>query len=459
MSNSFNLQSSMMQYAARHGFLTHGSKLLAAVSGGIDSMAMLHLLHDASFNTVAVHCNFGLRGDESKFDEDFVQTEAGKLGIPCRTKYFDTMAYAAQNGLSTQMAARELRYQWFYELADSEDFDAIAIAHHRDDRIETLLINLSRGTSISGLTGIRPRNGKIIRPLLFASRNEIETYVKTNEIAFREDSSNTTDKYARNYIRHHLIPGLEQFFPGMRQAMERSMEQFSEVELFYNESIECYKNQIVTKKDGLMYIDLQGLTQAPSPQTLLYEILKPFGFSNAVAADILHGRRKNVTSCESTGRQFFSDTHRLVYDRQSLILQKMENEWSSEYLIDEHTSNMETPIRLKIEKFDRYAGFTPDTNPNIACMDADKLQFPLVLRKWRHGDRFRPLGMKSMKKLSDFFTDAKFSLIEKERCWVLVSGEQIAWIVGLRIDDRFKITQKTRRILSMNYTNEHEFSD
>ena len=445
MSNSLNLQISMLQYAACHGFLTPGSKILSAVSGGIDSMVMLHLLHSADINTVAAHCNFGLRGDESNLDEDFVKTETNKMGINCLMKQFDTSAYSVQNGLSIQMAARELRYRWFHELSMQENFDAIAIAHNRNDRIETLFTNLARGTGIHGLTSIRPENGKIIRPLLFASRSEIEAYAKMHGIAFREDSSNATDKYARNYIRHHVIPGLEQFFPGTQQAIERSMEHFSAIELFYNEAIERYKNQVVTVKDDLIYIDLQGLAKSPSSSTLLYEILKPYGFPNSIAAEILSG---NTKSCASTGRQFFSDTHRLVYDRQSLIIQKTENEASHEYLIDEHTSIINIPFHLKIEKFDKYSGFTPDTSPNIACLDGDKLQFPLLLRKWQHGDTFRPLGMKNLKKLSDFFIDAKLSLIEKERRWVLVSGGQIAWIVGMRIDDRFKITKQTTTVLT-----------
>ena len=434
------MQNLMLQYATQRRFLTPGSKVLAAVSGGIDSMVMLHLLHDASVNITAAHCNFGLRGDESNLDEDFVKTETEKLGVECRVKHFDTSAYAAQNSLSIQMAARELRHRWFQELTEHEGFDAVAIAHNRDDRIETLFINLARGTGIHGLSGIRPTNGKIIRPLLFASRNEIEAYAKTRGIAFREDSSNKSDKYARNYIRRHVIPGMEQFFAGMRQSMERSMEHFSEVELFYNEAIERYKKQVVSEKDDLLYIDLQSLYQSPSPPTLLYEILKPYGFANSIAAEIC----RDAKSFVSSGKQFFSHTHRLVHDRKSLILQKIEKEpQHDEYLIDEHTTEIETPIRLKIEKFDKYPEFTPDSNPNIAYLDGDKLQFPLVLRKWKHGDKFRPLGMKNMKKLSDFFIDAKLSLIEKEQRYVLVSGEQIAWIVGMRIDDRFKITGKT----------------
>jgi len=433
--------------------LNPGSKVLAAVSGGIDSMVMLRLLHDAGVNTVAAHCNFGLRGDESKLDEDFVKTETAKLGIPCSVQQFDTCAYAAQNGLSIQMAARELRHRWFHELSVQEGCDAIAIAHNRDDRIETLLINLARGTGIHGLTGIRPASGKIVRPLLFVSRNEIEVYAKTQGVGFREDSSNATDKYARNYIRHHIIPGMEQFFPGARQAMERSMEHFSAVELFYNEAIERYKNEIVTSKNGLIYIDLQGLSRSPSPPALLYEILKPFGFSNSTAAEVLQGC-SDVKFCVSTGRQFFSDTYRLVHDRQLLVLEKLNSDAPRKYLIDEHTLYIyvtEIPVGLAIDRFDKYAGFTPDTDPNIACLDGDKLQYPLLLRKWEHGDRFRPLGMKKMKKLSDFLINAKLSLIEKDRCRVLVSGGEIAWIAGLRVDDRFKITDKTTKVVRFNF--------
>ena len=436
---SLDFKTLMLQYATRYGFFTAGSKILVAVSGGVDSMAMLHLLHDAGINIVAAHCNFKLRGDESDLDEDFVKTETAKLGVPCRVTHFDTSAYASLNGLSIQIAARELRYRRFHELAKQEKFDAIAIAHNRDDRIETLFINLARGTGIHGLASIRPRNGKIIRPLLFASRTEIEEYVKIRNIAFREDSSNATDKYARNHIRHNVIPGLEQFFPGMRQAIERSIEHFSEVELFYNNTIEHYKNKIVSAKDDLIYIDLTALRESPSSPTLLYEILKPFGFSNSIAAEVLEEQR--------SGRQFFSATHRLVRDRQSLILQKSDSKPSPAILIDEQCSSLDFPLRIEIDKFDRYPEFTPDTAPNIACMDGDKLTYPLLLRKWEHGDKFRPLGMKNMKKLSDFFTDAKLSLIEKERCRVLVSDGQIAWIAGLRIDDRFKITDKTKKIV------------
>ena len=438
-----NLQTAMMQYIDRYQLLKPGDKVLVAVSGGIDSTVMMHLLYAAGIDMVVAHCNFGLRGDESDGDEVFVKNEADKLGILYETTHFDTSAYASQNGLSIQMAARELRYRWFYKLAMQVKADAIAIAHNRDDRIETLLINLARGTSIQGLAGIRQQNEKIIRPLLFASRSDIEDYAREHIVGFREDSSNITDKYARNYIRHHVIPGLEEYFPGVRQNMERSMEHFSAIGMIYNEAIERYKDQVISHKDGLLYIDLKGLKQCPSPPTLLYEILKPFGFSNSVATKIFETQYV-------PGKQFFSNTSRLVFDRQSMIVQKLESEELRECLIDEHIRHIDnTTFRMMIEKFDLYPGFIPDTNPDSAFLDGDKLQYPLLLRKWNHGDKFRPLGMKNMKKLSDFFTNTKLSLVEKDRCKVLVSGGQIVWVVGMRIDDRYKITNKTKTIIKL----------
>ena len=434
----------MLQYADSKRLLKPDSKILAAVSGGVDSMVMMRLLHDAGVKMCVAHCNFGLRGKESDLDEEFVKAETEKSGIKCFVEHFDTIGYASQNGISIQMAAREQRYRWFNELAERDSFDAIAIAHNSDDSIETLFINLARGTSIHGLTGIRPKNGKIIRPLLFASSNEIRDYAKTNEIAFREDSSNESDKYARNHIRHNVIPAIEKFFPAIKQSIERSLEHFTAVEMFYNEAIEQYKCKIITTIDDLVYIDLPGLMQSPSPQALLYEILKPYSFPTTTAEEILKDRK------HTSGRQFFSDTHRLVLDRQKLILSLRHSALDAE-----NPSYVDINI-LKMEKFKKYTGFTPDTDHNTACLDDDKLRYPLLLRKWEHGDTFRPLGMKCKKKLSDFFIDEKLSLIEKEKCLVLVSDGQIAWIVGLRIDDRFKIRKETKNIVRIKKSINHK---
>ncbi len=446
---SVDLQQLFLQYAGKHHLELSGNKVLAAVSGGIDSMVMLHLLHAVGADCAVAHCNFNLRGDESDGDEFFVKEKTAGYGFELHVGSFDTIGYAGEKDLSIQMAARELRYGWFEELSVQHGYDIIAIAHNRDDRIETLFINLARGTGIHGLTGIKPRNGKLIRPLLFASREDIIAYAKINNIVFREDSSNKTDKYVRNYIRHHVIPGLERFFPGMQQTIDRNIEYFSGIEAIYNEALIRFMKEIVHKKNGLVYIDLQALFLSPSPVTLLYEILNPFGFSNAVATDVLND------ATYPSGRQFFSDTHRLLYDRKTLVVQMLEKEKPQEYLIDHHISHIDIPICLNIEMFDRYPGFKPDTQRDIACLDFHKLQFPLLLRKWEHGDAFRPLGMTNMKKLSDFFIDQKLSLIEKEQCWVLASAGQIVWIVGLRIDDRFKITDETAAIMRIEWIKEN----
>ena len=436
-----DLQTSFVRYAEKHRLLPEGGRVLAAVSGGIDSMVMLRLLRDAGMDCAVAHCNFGLRGEESDGDEQFVKTEASTTGCPLHTVRFDTEAHAESKGISIQMAARELRYGWFEELACKHDYSAVAIAHHRDDRIETLFINLARGTGIRGLTGIKPASGLYVRPLLFASRNEITAYAESCGIAYREDSSNAGDKYARNFIRHHIIPGLERFFPGLQTSIERDIEHFSGAEAFYEEAIERFKQQVTFVKDGLTCIDLPALLDSPSPTTLLFEILNPFGFSRTVITDILDNAEHH------SGRQFFSNTHRLITDRQSLTIQPIEKQTAARYEIEESASEIYTPVRWSIRQFDNYSGFVPDANPNVACLDRRQLHFPLLLRKWEHGDSFRPLGMKHSKKLSDFFINNKLSLIEKERLRVLVSGEQIVWVTGMRIDDRFKITDQTRRIV------------
>ncbi|MDR2039190.1 MAG: tRNA lysidine(34) synthetase TilS [Bacteroidales bacterium] len=434
------LQQRFLEYIRQYKLFTPESKLLVAVSGGIDSMVMLHLLHSVTSDCVVAHCNFGLRGDESDADEDFVVRKANDLACHIHTIKFDTKTYADRNGISIQMAARDLRYQWFADLLSRYHYDYVTVAHNRDDRIETLFINLARGTGIKGLAGIQPKTEQIIRPLLFASRDEIVAYAQQENIVFREDSSNASDKYARNYIRHHLIPGLENFFPGVRKIIERDIDHFSGVEALYKDSVERFR-RIVTKAQGEdLLIDHQQLMETPSPPDLLFEIIRPYGFSPAVADDVLG-------KVWESGRRFFSKTHQLLCDRKEIMISPLKNIGPGQFPVDLSRKEMKVPIHLKIDHFDVSPGYVPDKDPNIACLDADTLHPPLFLRKWQDGDRFQPIGMKKMKKLSDFFIDRKLSLLEKEQLWILVSDGKIVWIPGYRMDERYKITDRTKRVV------------
>ena len=435
------MQDKFKQYITRHRLLSPGDRVLAAVSGGIDSMVMSDLLHSLGIDYSMAHCNFQLRGDESDGDECFITQKAAGLNIPIHVTRFDTSGFARSNGISIQMAARELRYKWFGELLEEYHYDHIAIAHNSDDRLETLWINMGRGTGIHGLTGIRPGNGRIIRPLLFASRKEITAYAELHQVTFREDSSNASDKYARNYIRHHLIPGMEKFFPGFRAIMDRNMDHFSGTEMIYNEAVENYKKLIVSHVGEQLHIDLAQLMRCPSPAALLFEIIHGSGFSHTSVTDILDQTQ------DRSGKKFLSRTHQIIFDRDKLIMYPLATGETAEYPVSGNDCNVDYPLSLSIEKFDICPGFEITHDPLTACLDAGMVCFPLTLRKWRPGDSFYPLGMNNSKKLSDFFIDQKLSLREKEQVWILESAGQIAWIIGHRIDNRYKVTGNTKKVI------------
>ena len=422
-----------------------GQKVLLAVSGGMDSMAMLELFFESSYEVGVAHCNFQLRGKESDEDEDFVREVAKSKKLPFYSKAFDTNAFAEAKNISIQMAARDLRYEYFREIAEEYNYDLIATAHHLDDQAETFFINLARGSGIAGFHGIRAKNGKLIRPLMFARREEIEAYIREKNISYREDSSNSSLKYIRNKVRHQIIPLMTEINPAFDTEIGYTIKRMAQTEEIFREYIALKKAEIFEEHEGAILLDIDKVKELPAVDTFLYELISDFGFNKDDVASILQ------TFGEAPGRQFFSATHRLVVDRKKMIIVPIETSYSEKdtYTIEADTAEISDPLGLKFSRHQR-SSYQITSNRSVASLDLDKLNFPLKLRKWQEGDNFFPLGMKNRKKLSDFFIDEKYSIIQKENCWLLCSGDDIVWIVGDRIDDRFKVTNATVEVLEVS---------
>lgn len=418
--------------------------LLVGVSGGIDSIVLLDLLHRTGLAFAVAHCNFRLRGEESDRDEIFVKELAGRYEKPYFSQAFDTAEFATEHGISIEMAARELRYEWFEEIRRIHHFDWIAVAHNSDDQAETFFLNLARGTGISGLTGIKAVNGKVVRPLLFASRKEIESYASAHKLLFREDSSNALTVYQRNRIRHLLLPIMEELNPSFRASMQETIGHLRDASSIFYQAIERARDRVTLINSGSdLTLSLSELKLLSPLSTYLFEFLKPFHFNGDVVKEIVKALEGQ------SGKQFFSMTHRVVLDREVLLVQKLTELSDARFYLDEDCERMEHPIKLMISSQIRTDSLNLNTVTSTALIDKDKLQFPLILRRWQKGDSFQPLGMKGIKKLSDFFVDEKFSLTDKENCWLLTNGEEIIWIVGVRLDDRYKITPDTTNVLEV----------
>ncbi|WP_281336058.1 tRNA lysidine(34) synthetase TilS [Flavobacterium eburneipallidum] len=417
----------------------NNKKLLLATSGGLDSMVMVDLLHQLSFDIAMAHCNFQLRGLESFGDQKFVQNYAEANNIELFLTQFDTEAFAKDYKLSTQVAARELRYNWFYELLETEKYDYILTAHHADDNLETFLINLARGTGLDGLTGIPAQNENVIRPLLIFSRSEIAQYAKENNIDWREDSSNASDKYLRNKIRHDLVPVLKELNPDFLASFYKTQTYLQEVQTMVEDAAIMVYQQVAKEKGEDIYFDLNQLKKLPNYKSYLYQWLNEFGFS---AWDDIY----DLVAGQS-GKQVFSPEFRLLKNRDFLILSPINEERVEEvYFINKNQTEVKIPLKLA---FSKVADISLVSNSTI-FVDENKLQFPLVLRPWQEGDVFQPFGMEGKsKKVSKFFKDEKLSLIEKEKTWILVSNNQIVWIVGIRQDERFRVTDSTQNILKI----------
>lgn len=413
--------------------------VIVGVSGGTDSVVLLDLLQKLDYKCIIAHCNFNLRKDESKRDESFVRTLSKANQIPLYVIDFETNEYATTNNISIEMAARELRYSWFEKLCRENDAQAIAVGHHLDDNIETMLLNLTRGTGLKGLTGMPVRNGNIVRPLLNISRNEISQYLNENKLKFVEDGSNASTEFLRNKIRHQLIPLIEEMNPAFRQTMKQTQENLQDTYHIFQTQINRIKNETVSLSENKTAVNINKLKQYTEKETILFEILREYHFHP--------DQIRQISDSLDTiaGKMFFSPTHALLRDREHLIIQLLDK--TAVQSVSENVK--EQASQLLMRTFDKDKDFVYSKDQHVIHLDADKIVMPLTQRKWQAADYFYPLGMKNKKKLSDFLIDEKIDRFEKENVQVLLSGNQIVWVIGLRIDDRFKITAETRRILEI----------
>jgi tRNA(Ile)-lysidine synthase len=450
-------------------------KLLLAVSGGLDSVVLCELCKQAGYDFTIAHCNFQLRQEESERDENFVRELGKKYAVEVLVKKFETEKYAAENKLSIQVAARELRYQWFGELLTKmkSDFNHegsdcqlptanwLLTAHHANDNIETLLMNFFKGTGINGLHGILPRQGHIIRPLLFAKKEELVEFALANKLSFVEDSSNASDKYTRNYFRNQLIPDLQKVFPQVEDNLLNNIERFREIEILYRQSVDMAKQKLPEKKGNEIHIPVLKLLKTAALNSIVYEIIKDYGFTAHQTEEVI------ALLKAGSGKYISSANYRIIKNRNWLIIAPNENTQAETILI-EGEGNLQFAIgslqvkkiifnnpRLKDtvgQEFSIINAQRPVDDQCTAQLNADEIKFPLLLRKWKPGDYFYPLGMKKKKKLSRFFIDQKLSLTQKEKTWVIEMDKKIIWVVGLRIDDRFKITDSTKNMLQITLT-------
>ena len=430
------MQKQFLKYCSKIG-LNQQSTVLVAVSGGLDSMALLHLFQSSNFEIIVAHCNFNLRAEESDADQHFVKSACKSLGVPFYTKHFDTESIVHTEGVSIQMAARDLRYLWFEELRIAKNIDFIATAHHQDDQTETLLLNLCRGTGIKGMHGILANHNLLIRPLLFTDRKSLLSWMNLNGFTFREDLSNASLKYTRNKIRHKVLPVLKEINPSLPLTMQQNAERFYGSENNLSFFYERDKNKFIKSVGQDIHLDLTAIQLYPSPIDLLFYFLSEYGFQDWKAIENL--------LISSTGKVVSSKSHQLLKNRNSFVLTKTKTINTNEYLIQEDLRFISNPINLTFESAS-FEEFNFPKTTSVAALDLNCLQFPLLLRKWKSGDVFQPLGMKGKKKLSDFFIDRKLTVFDKRNIWVLCSGTKIVWIVGHRIDERFKLVKNSQKV-------------
>lgn len=429
-----------MDFIKKHALIGSGERVLLAVSGGLDSVAMLHLFCQTDIPFAIAHCNFNLRGDESDGDEQFVKDRAEALGIECFLTKFDTKAHAKEHQQSIQMAARDLRYGWFNRLCQEQGFDKVAIAQHLDDSLETVLFNLAKGTSIAGLRGILPLNAHIIRPLLDFTRKELYEMMEQEGLKWREDSSNEDTYYQRNFIRHKIVEQLKQINPDLLHTFRNSMSRMREVEQVFDEAIDQKRAAWMKERDGAWYIEKSKVT---GPY-VLEQLLTHFGYGYGQAKDIWSARDGE------SGKYFASQDYELVVDRAHFVISRK----GDDELVQKEIGKNDTEFNAGNRSFDvkvvKAAAVDKSwLNEQNAVLDLYKLEFPLKVRRVRAGDSFHPLGMKGKKKLSDFMIDHKIPVNLKSRQRVVESAGEIVWVIGMRIDDRYKVTENTRQVFCL----------
>lgn len=440
-----DLELQFLQFIETNKLFQKGDKLLLAFSGGVDSVVLATLLKKNNYNFSLVHCNFKLRGNESDNDEKFAIQFAQKYQLAIYHTSFDTKIFANQKKITIQEAARILRYNYFNEIAQQHSFDYILTAHHLDDNLETFFINLLRGTGLKGLTGMKIKQNKLIRPLLFVPKRQILEYANNEHLNWREDSSNKEDKYTRNYIRHHIIPLFLNMKPSFYQVFSQNIinlqNSFDLLNIFIKEKIQPF----IKNKGSLTFIDIKELSKINYYDLLLWHFLREYKFNTDQIEQILYQKH-------TPGKCFISSSYKLYIDREKYIIKKNTDDLvKKEYTIKEFTQYITEPIPLSFEIIENFDIKNLPKTPNTAYLDYNKISFPLILRKWQYGDFFYPLGMNKPKKLSDFFTDIRLSVPEKEEVWLLCNSNDILWIINYRIDNRYKITDKTSKVLKIEH--------
>jgi len=434
------------EFISKNNLFSQKDRLLLAVSGGVDSVVLGELCKKSGYDFAIAHCNFQLRGNDSDRDEKFVRGLAEKYEVQFHGIKFDTRAIASERKISTQEAARELRYSWFEEIRTVSGYKYILTAHHADDNIETVLMNFFRGTGISGIRGIESKHGFIVRPLLFARRAELENFLSEKKLEHVSDFTNEQDDYTRNYFRNKVIPLIQKSFPEVNENLLANITRFKETELLYRQSIQLHKKKLLEVKGKEIHIPVLKLKKTEPLHSIVYEIISDYGFSSPQVSEII-----SLLESES-GKYVQSLSHRIIKNRNWLIIAPNQST-EAEMVIIEGTGNWSfAGGNLKIE-IAPAPGSSIKASNDLACLDADEVEFPLLVRKWKPGDYFYPLGMKKKKKLSRFFIDQKFSKTEKEKIWIIEMNKKIAWIAGHRIDDRFKVTEKTKKVVNIHLTN------